>query len=166
MEKWQSALNELNRLKKQAEEEAKPVEVKLMEAESNREQIVQEYNAARQVLQEAQEKLKNTPFAQIPFEIQLRFNNAQKAMNESDNLIAGLKSEQSKSDKSYKDAYNEAKKKYEAKLKAVKDAKKGSEKEYKKAVEELEIAEKNYKALGGVTGSSLTKQENLSLIHI
>lgn len=160
LEKWQSALNELNRLKKQAEEEAKPVEVKLMEAESNREQIVQEYNAARQVLQEAQEKLKNTPFAQIPFEIQLRFNNAQKAMNESDNLIAGLKSEQSKSDKSYKDAYNEAKKKYEAKLKAVKDAKKGSEKEYKKAVEELEIAEKNYKALGGVTGSSLTKQEN------
>lgn len=160
LEKWQSALNELNRLKKQAEEEAKPVEVKLMEAESNREQIVQEYNAARQVLQEAQEKLKNTPFARIPFEIQLRFNNAQKAMNESDNLIAGLKSEQSKSDKSYKDAYNEAKKKYEAKLKAVKDAKKGSEKEYKKAVEELETAEKKYKELGGVTGSKLDRQEN------
>lgn len=160
LDKWQSALNELNRLKKQAEEEAKPVEVKLMEAESNREQIVQEYNVARQALQEAQEKLKNTPFAQIPLEIQLRFNNAQKALNESDNLIAGLKSEQSKSDKSYKDAYNEAKKEYEAKLKAVKDAKKGTEKEYKKAVEELETAEKNYKALGGVTGSSLTKQEN------
>lgn len=160
LDKWQSALNELNRLKKQAEEDAKPVEVKLMEAESNREQIVQEYNAARQALQEAQEKLKNTPFAQIPLEIQLRFNNAQKAMSESDNLIAGLKSEQSKSDKSYKDAYREAKKEYEAKLKAVEDAKKGTEKEYKKAVEELEAAEKKYKGLGGVTGSSLTKQEN------
>ena len=160
LDKWQSALNELNRLKKQAEEDAKPVEVKLMEAESNREQIVQEYNAARQALQEAQEKLKNTPFAQIPFEIQLRFNNAQKAMNESDNLIAGLKSEQSKSDKSYKDAYNEAKKEYEAKLKAVEDAKKSTEKEYKKAVEELETAEKKYKELGGVTGSKLDRQEN------
>ena len=160
LDKWQSALNELNRLKKQAEEDAKPVEVKLMEAESNREQIVQEYNAARQALQEAQEKLKNTPFAQIPLEIQLRFNNAQKAMNESDNLIAGLESEQSKSDKSYKDAYNEAKKEYEAKLKAVEDAKKSTEKEYKKAVEELETAEKKYKELGGVTGNSLTKQEN------
>lgn len=160
LDKWQSALNELNRLKKQAEEDAKPVEVKLMEAESNREQIVQEYNAARQALQEAQEKLKNTPFAQIPLEIQLRFNNAQKAMSESDNLIAGLKSEQSKSDKSYKDAYREAKKEYEAKLKAVEDAKKGTEKEYKKAVEELEAAEKKYKELGGVTGSKLDRQEN------
>lgn len=157
LEKWQSALNELDRLKKQAEEEAKPVEVKLMEAESNREQIVQEYNAARQALQEAQEKLKNTPFSQIPLEIQLRFNNAQKALNESDNLIAGLKSEQSKS---YKDAYNDAKKKYEAKLKAVEDAKKSTEKEYKKAVEELETAEKEYKELGGVTGSKLDRQEN------
>lgn len=160
LDKWQSALNELNRLKKQAEEDAKPVEVKLMEAESNREQIVQEYNAARQALQEAQEKLKNTPFAQIPLEIQLRFNNAQKAMNESDNLIAGLESEQSKSDKSYKDAYNEVKKEYEAKLKAVEDAKKSTEKEYKKAVEELETAEKKYKELGGVTGSKLDRQEN------
>ena len=160
LNQWKSALNEYNRLKKETEENSKPVEVKLLEAESNREQIVQEYNAARQALQEAQEKLKNTPFAQIPLEIQLRFNNAQKAMNESDNIIAGLKSEQNKSDKSYKDAYNEAKKEYEAKLKAVKDAKKGTEKEYKKAVEELETAEKNYKALGGVTGSSLTKQEN------
>lgn len=160
LDKWQSALNELTRLKKQAEEDAKPVEVKLMEAESNREQIVQEYNSARQALQEAQEKLKNTPFAQIPLEIQLRFNNAQKAMNESDNLIAGLESEQSKSDKSYKDAYNEAKKEYEAKLKAVEDAKKSTEKEYKKAVEELETAEKKYKELGGVTGSKLDRQEN------
>lgn len=160
LNQWKSALNEYNRLKKETEENSKHVEVKLLEAESNREQIVQEYNVARQALQEAQEKLKNTPFVQIPLEIQLRFNNAQKAMNESDNLIAELKSEQNKSDKSYKDAYNEAKKEYEAKLKAVEDAKKDTEKEYKKAVEELETAEKNYKALGGVTGSSLTKQEN------
>ena len=160
LNQWKSALNEYNRLKREAEENSKPIEVKLMEAESNREQIVQEYNAARQALQEVQEKLKNTPFAQIPFEIQLRFNNAQKAMNESDSLIAGLKSEQNKSEKSYKDAYNEAKKEYEAKLKAVKDAKKATEKEYKKAVEELEDTEKKYKALGGVTGSSLSKQEN------
>lgn len=154
---WQKALEDYNKLKKQIEEAAKPVEVKLMEAESNREQIVQEYNAAKQALQEAQEKLKNTPFAQIPLDVQLRFNNAQNALKESDNLIAGLKSEQNKS---YKDAYNEAKKEYETKLKAVKDAKKGTEKEYKKAVEELEDAEKKYKALGGITGSSLSKQEN------
>lgn len=160
LNQWKSAMNEYNRLKREVEENSKPIEVKLMEAESNREQIVQEYNVARQALQEVQEKLKNTPFSQIPFEIQLRFNNIQKAMHESDNLIAGLKSEQNKSEKSYKDAYNEAKKEYEAKLKAVKDAKKGTEKEYKKAVEELEDAEKKYKALGGITGSSLSKQEN------
>lgn len=157
---WQSALNEYNRIKKQAEEDAKPVEVKLMEAESNREQIVQEYNAARQALQEEQEKLQNSPYAVIPLRVQLRFDNAKKALRESDVTIAGLKNEQSKSEKSYKDAYNEAKKVYEAKLQAVKDAQKGTAKEYKKAVEELETAEKNYKELGGITGGALSKQEN------
>lgn len=160
LNKWESALSEFNRLKKETEENSKPVEVKLMEARSNREQIIREYNIARQILQEEQEKIKNFPFATIPIDVQIRFNNAQAALKGIDGTISGLESQREASEKTYQQAYKEAKAVYEAKLKAVEDAKKGTESAYKKAVEELEAAEKSYKSLGGVTGDTLTKQEN------
>lgn len=160
LNKWKSALSEYNRLKKETEENSKPVEVKLMEARSNREQIIREYNIARQVLQEEQEKIKNFPFATIPIDVQIRFNNAQAALKGIDGTISGLESQREASEKSYQQAYKEAKAVYEAKLKAVEDAKKGTESAYKKAVKELEAAEKSYKSLGGVTEDTLTKQEN------
>lgn len=160
LNKWKSALSEYNRLKKETEENSKPVEVKLMEARSNREQIIREYNIARQILQEEQEKIKNFPFATIPIDVQIRFNNAQAALKGIDGTISGLESQREASEKTYQQAYKEAKAVYEAKLKAVEDAKKGTESAYKKAVEELEAAEKSYKSLGGVTGNTLTKQEN------
>ena len=160
LNKWKSALSEYNRLKKETEENSKPVEVKLMEARSNREQIIREYNIARQILQEEQEKIKNFPFATIPIDVQIRFNNAQAALKGIDGTISGLESQREALEKSYQQAYKEAKAVYEAKLKAVEDAKKGTESAYKKAVEELEAAEKSYKSLGGVTGDTLTKQEN------
>lgn len=160
LNKWKSALSEYNRLKKETEENSKPVEVKLMEARSNREQIIREYNIARQILQEEQEKIKNFPFATIPIDVQIRFNNAQAALKGIDGTISGLESQREALEKTYQQAYKEAKAVYEAKLKAVEDAKKGTESAYKKAVEELEAAEKSYKSLGGVTGNSLTKQEN------
>lgn len=160
LNKWKSALSEYNRLKKETEENSKPVEVRLMEARSNREQIIREYNIARQILQEEQEKIKNFPFATIPIDVQIRFNNAQAALKGIDGTISGLESQREASEKSYQQAYKEAKAVYEAKLKAVEDAKKGTESAYKKAVEELEAAEKSYKSLGGVIGDTLTKQEN------
>lgn len=160
LNKWESALSEYNRLKKETEENSKPVEVKLMEARSNREQIIREYNIARQILQEEQEKIKNFPFATIPIDVQIRFNDAQAALKGIDGTIFGLESQREASEKSYQQAYKEAKAVYEAKLKAVEDAKKGTESAYKKAVEELEAAEKSYKSLGGITGDTLAKQEN------
>lgn len=160
LNKWKSALSEYNRLKKETEENSKPVEVKLMEARSNREQIIREYNIARQILQEEQEKIKNFPFATIPIDVQIRFNNAQAALKGIDGTISGLESQREASEKTYQQAYKEAKAVYEAKLKAVEDAKKGTESAYKKAVEELKAAEKSYKSLGGVTGDTLAKQEN------
>lgn len=160
LNKWESALSEYNRLKKETEENSKPVEVKLMEARSNREQIIREYNIARQILQEEQEKIKNFPFATIPIDVQIRFNNAQAALKGIDGTIFGLESQREASEKSYQQAYKEAKAVYEAKLKAIEDAKKGTESAYKKAVEELEAAEKSYKSLGGITGDTLAKQEN------
>lgn len=58
LNKWKSALSEYNRLKKETEENSKPVEVKLMEARSNREQIIREYNIARQYCRKSKKKLR------------------------------------------------------------------------------------------------------------
>lgn len=160
LKSWQNALSEYNRLKKQAEEDAKPVEVKLMEAESNHEQIKQEFLAAKMALEEAQEELKNTPFAVIPIGIQLRFNNAQAAFEKSNKTIANLKSSQAGTEKTYRQAYKEAEDVWKAKTKAVEDAKNKSESEYLKAVKEFEEAEKVYKSLGGITGAALTEEGN------
>ena len=55
-----------------------------------------------------------------------------------------------------KEDWEKAKKGYEA---LIKDQKATSE-QVKKAREEMEVKEKTYKELGGITGSSLTKQEN------
>ena len=55
-----------------------------------------------------------------------------------------------------KEDWEKAKKGYES---LIKDQKATSE-QVKKAREEMEVKEKTYKELGGITGSSLTKQEN------
>lgn len=160
LEKWEESLREYNRLKKEAEEESKPVEVKLLEAKSNREQIIQEYNAAKLALKQEQEKLAESSFSVIPIDVQIRFNKAKEELNNIDNAISKLENKRSNTNKMYAQAYKEAKDNWKAKTKAVQEAKKKSEEEYKKAVKEQEEAEKAYKDLGGVTGSSLTKQEN------
>lgn len=83
-------LEEYNRLKKEAEEKDKSIEVKLIEAKSNRDQIIQEFNAAKLALEKEQEKLKNSPFSVIPIDVQIRFDNAQKDLKDIDNKIASL----------------------------------------------------------------------------
>lgn len=70
-------LEEYIRLKKQAEENIKSAETRLIEAKSSREQILQEFNAAKLVLEKEQEKLKKSAFYVIPIDVQIRFNNAQ-----------------------------------------------------------------------------------------
>lgn len=83
-------LEEYISLKKQAEENAKPVEIRLIEAKSSREQILQEFNAAKLVLEKEQEKLKKSAFYVIPIDVQIRFNNAQSALKDINNKIASL----------------------------------------------------------------------------
>lgn len=151
-------LNEIDKLKREAEQKKKPVEVRLAEAKSNREQILQEYNAAKLALKEAQKNLAESPFATIPISIQLRFDNAQKDLNKVDKEIQGLQNPQEAS-KTYNEAYKEARNIWKAKQKALEDAKKGSQADYVKAVKELEEAENNYKKLGGDTKANDYKKE-------
>lgn len=83
-------LEEYNRLKKEAEEKNKSIEVKLIEAKSSREQIEKEYKKAKLALKKEQEKLKNSSFSIIPIDVQIRFYNAQSALKDIDNKIASL----------------------------------------------------------------------------
>lgn len=83
-------LEEYNRLKKEAEEKNKPIEVKLIEAKSSRDQILQEFNAAKLALEKEQEKLEKSPFSVIPIDVQIRFDNAQSALKDINNKIASL----------------------------------------------------------------------------
>lgn len=162
LQQWQEDLDKYNRLKRQAEEDAKPVDVKLLEAKSSREQIVQEYNAAKLVLEQEQEKIKNFPFATIPITVQLRFENAKNALKNVDNTITNLSSQQ-KTGASYKKAFADAKNAWEKAKKDVENAKSKSVAEYETAISNLKTAKETYEKLGGVTSeSALGKQKKAS----
>lgn len=66
----------------------------------------------------------------------------------------------------YKQDYDKAKKEWEDAKKKLseieKDKSKFTSKQYEEAKKRVETTEKSYKNLGGITGSSLTKQENLA----
>lgn len=152
-------LIEFERLKQKAAEDSKPVELKLVEAKSNREQILNEYNEAKRVLDEEKKKLESIPTYVIPFQIQLRFNNAQSQLNEVDSLISSLQTEKTEPKKTYREAYKEAEANWKAKIKALEDAKNGTRDAYIKAKQEADSAESDFRALGGVTDSSKQKKE-------
>ena len=78
---------------------------------------------------------------------------------ESSSSDAGNESSTTDTKKTYREAYKEAEANWKAKIKAVEDAKNKSRDEYVKAVQEAETAEKDFKALGGLTGTALSKQQ-------
>lgn len=152
LKKWQNALDEYNRLKKQAEEDAKPVEVKLLEAKSSRDQIIQEYNAAKIALEQEQEKLKNSPFAVIPIDVQIRFDNAQSALKDIDSTINNL---QSKKSEIKNKSYWETKKKEAETARDVLDVSEKNSKKWNEYTKQIQEAEKQIAKY-----SSPTKQES------
>lgn len=90
LNKYKEELEEYKRLKKQAEEAAKPVEARLLEAKSSREQIVQEYNAAKLTLEVEQRKIKESGFGVIPIWVQIRFDKAKSDFDNIDKMISGV----------------------------------------------------------------------------
>lgn len=156
LNKWKNALNEYNRLKKEVEENSKPVEVKILEAKNDRDQILQEFLSAKMTLEEEQRKIKDSGFGEIPIWVQIRFDNAKKALSNIDEIIKGLIGGQSSV--TYKEAYDAAKKEWEAAQKALEESKKKSKADYEAAKKDLDEKEKTFKGLGGDT--STTKQES------
>ncbi|WP_291528854.1 tape measure protein [Bacteroides sp. UBA939] len=121
LEKWQNALNEYNRLKKEAEENAKPVEVKLLEAQTDLNQIQKEFDRAKKKLDEEHAKLKDNPFYVIPFHIQIEVDNLDSKLKKAKDFIAtllGTKSESKAETKDY-DYWDKQKKEADKALKDI-----------------------------------------------
>lgn len=166
---WKKDLSEYNRIKKQAEEDAKPVEVKLLEAQADLKQIEHEFEKAKQKLEDEQKRLgiteiviplkveeqEYTGFNNIDVGVLSDFNYWQDKYKEKQQDVTNLLSQQTGTSKeeqeTYKQAYDKAKANWKAKIKALEDAKKGTKTEYEKAKTALDEAEKKYRDLGGVT---------------
>lgn len=152
---WMDDLEEANRLRKKAEEDNKPIKIRLLEAGSARDEIVQELNAAKLELQEWQEKIKESPFMTIPFDVQIRFNNAQSKLKEIDETITNLQGQAGGEESNYQQDYDAAKKAWdEAKKKLEeieKDKKAFTSKQYEDAKTDYSDKKKKYESLGGIT---------------
>lgn len=121
LNKYKKQLDEYNRLKKQAEEDAKPVKVKLLEAENNRDQIQAEFDKAKKKLEEEQEKLKNNPFYVIPFHIQIEFDNLQDKLAKAKDIVTQLLGGSAKPEIKNKSYWEKLKKDTQAQLEALSD---------------------------------------------
>lgn len=93
LDKWKQDLSDYNRLKKEAEDSVKPVEVRLFEAKASKDKIQQEFLAAKMAFELEQEKFKKGEILQIPIDVELRFINAQNALKDIMNKISSLPSD-------------------------------------------------------------------------
>ena len=93
LDKWKQDLSDYNRLKKEAEDSVKPVEVRLFEAKASKDKIQQEFLAAKMAFELEQEKFKKGEILQIPIDVELRFINAQNALKDIINKISSLPSD-------------------------------------------------------------------------
>lgn len=141
-------LAEYERIKKEAEEQAKPVEIKLLEAKSNLDQINKAYEEAKQALDKA--KAENPLF--IPIDIKYRYQYLSGQKDQAERQVNQLQAEATsggsekfsdvyaKAAKEWKDAKQELRKieqDKEAFTKAQYDAAKNREKEARKVYSDL-----------------------------
>ena len=150
---YQEQVNEIDRIKKEAEEKAKPIETKIVEAKADLAQIEEEYNKARKKLEEEQAKIKNQFGKQVmTFWYQIKFDIAQDNLKKAQGKVASLEAEKA-AQTTYKQDYDAAAKAWKEakkKLDAIKkDKAKYTQKQYKEAAETEEKARKAYKNLGG-----------------
>lgn len=95
--------------------------MKLLEAQNNRDEIIQEFAAAKFLLETEQRKIQESGFGIIPIDVQIRFDNAQGALLNIDNTISSLKQEQTKPETTNKKYWETKKKEAQERLDALTD---------------------------------------------
>lgn len=153
---YKQQLEEYNRVKKEAEENKKPIEERIIIAKDNLDKIREEYNKVNTLMMEERAKLNENPFYVIPLRLELEFEGLKNSFNEA--LSKFLKLENQKTNgatyhadlKNAKDGWLTAKKRYEELLKSPVS----TTQEVRSAEVEMNFAKKTYEALGGVTNTN------------
>ena len=153
---YKKQLDEHDRLKKEAEENKKPIEERIVVAKDNLEKIREEYNKVNTLMIEERAKLGENPFYIIPLRLQLEFEGLDRGVKEAQSKVFELENQKAgkttyqKDLKVAKGAWISKKKIYQEILKNPNS----TSHEVSNAKLDMDSAEEAYKALGGVTDNS------------
>lgn len=161
----QTSVDEIEAARKEAEQNALPLETKLQFAIKERDSIQKEFESVKKEVEEQQRKAQaGLGIWNVDVFLNVRFRNLQEGLKNAESKVSILQS-QVDNQPTFQEDYASAKEAWEkAKSKLDKinrDRNQYTTQQYKDAKEALEKAEKSYKELGGETGSSaLSKQAN------
>lgn len=162
LNEYQKLVDEIERIRKEAEEKAKPIDVQIVNAKADLEQIQEEFDKEKAKIEEEQQRLTNI-FGKkmLTLWFQVRLRRAQDRLQGAKNKVAALEAAKA-AQTTYAQDYDAARKAWEdakRKLDAIKkDKAKYTQKQYRNAVEAEENARKKYKELGGeITTSAQDK---------
>lgn len=153
LKKYKEQLNELNRLKKEAEENSRPIEERISIANNYLDKIKEEYNKVNTLMIVERAKLEKNPLYIIPLQLQLDYESLSVQVEEAKSNVLKLE-KQKEGGTTYQQDLDTAKKKWQATKKAfeaiLKDQTATSQK-VSEAKDEMNSAETTYKSLGGIT---------------
>lgn len=154
--KFQEKLDEINRLKKEVEENNKPIEERISFAKDNLEKIRAEYNKVNTLMISERAKLEADPLYIIPFQLDLEFTGLEKSLKEAASKVEKLEKQKDEST-TYQQDLETARDKWLKLQKAYQTLKKNPKAttvEVNKSKDKYEEAKKAYEALGGVTSNT------------
>lgn len=151
----QKSVDEINRLRKEAEYNALPLETKLEFAIKDRDKIKIEFEKVKKEFEEQQKKAESKfGLWNVDIFLNLHFKNLQESLKDADAKVAALQSQKA-TQTTFKQDYEAAKKAWEnakAELDKInKDKQNYTKKQYTDAKAAYDTAEKEYKSLGGDT---------------
>lgn len=166
-----SNLAEYERLKKIAEEQAKPVEVRLLEAKTDLNQIQKEFDAAKKKLEEEQAKIAAGKSIFIPIEVSIMYDFQRGRLLSAQENVSNLQNEAQTKVKNYGVEYLAARKEWEAAKRELRkielDKNAFTKEQYDSAKKREKNAKDAFLSLGGNTSkdienNALKKQQSLS----
>ncbi len=157
--RYRKLLEKYIRAKKEAEENSKPLEVRIELAKNNLEEIEEEYNKLNTLMIAERAKCENDPWYIIPLRLQLEYESADRAVKEARSKVVSLEKQQTQSTTYRQDLTSartiwiKAKEKYQKALASPET----KTKDLQKLKEDMIAQEQAYKALGGNTQDNTEK---------
>lgn len=150
---YQHQVDEIDRIRKEAEERNKPIDIKIAEAKADLEKIQAEFDKAKTKVEEEQAKTQKSFWGNPLFVWwEFKYKQAQGDLKDAQNKLNNLQAEKA-AQTTYAQDYNAAKKIWEDAKKELDKIKKDKEKytrqQYQDAADVEEKARKEFKNLGG-----------------